>query len=215
MTYTTYPSTAQAHRNADMAVHAVGLLLILSAGSVLLINAYARLETALFLAVVVYVLCALVSNLASWAYHFAPLHDRRMVLRRIDHAAIYPSICGTFTPFFVQAGTTWTMTLLWLCWGLTILAVWNKIANETIKSKWSTASYLGLGAIGLSAMPDMTTVPAATLWCIVAGAASYVIGTVFYARKTVPFRYAIWHTCVNIGGIFMFAGIWLALFADK
>ncbi len=214
MTYTTFPSTAQAHRSADMAVHAVGLLLILSAGSVLVINAYARLETALFLAVVVYVLCALVSNLASWAYHFAPWHDRRMVLRRIDHAAIYPSICGTFTPFFVQAGTAWTMTLLWLCWGLTIVAVWNKIANETIKSKWSTASYLGLGAIGLSAMPDMTTVPVATLWCIVAGAASYVIGTVFYARKTMPFRYAIWHSCVNIGGIFMFAGIWLALFSD-
>jgi hemolysin III len=160
----------------------------------------------------VYVLCALASNLASCAYHFLPWHHRRVFLRRIDHAAIYPSISGTFTPFFVQAGTPWTLALLVICWGLTAVAIWNKVTNETIKSRWSTASYLALGAIGLSALPDLTNVPVATLWCIIAGALSYVIGTMFYARKSMPFRYAVWHSCVNFGGIFMFAGVWLALF---
>jgi hemolysin III len=58
----------------------------------------------------------------------------------------------------------------------------------------------------------MTTVPLATLWCILTGALCYVIGTVFYARITMPYRYAIWHAWVNFGGIAMFAGIWLALF---
>jgi hemolysin III len=27
-----------------------------------------------------------------------------------------------------------------------------------------------------------------------------------------PFRYAIWHSWVALGGMLMFAGIWLALF---
>jgi hemolysin III len=104
------------------------------------------------------------------------------------------------------------MTLLWLCWGLTAIAVWNKITNPTVKSRWSTASYLGLGALGLSALPDMTEVPVTTLWCILTGAACYVIGTAFYARKSMAFRYAIWHMCVNFDGIAMFAGIWIARF---
>ena len=214
MTQTTYPSLVLSHRRADMVVHAIGLVLILSAGGLLVSKSYINLQGGLVVAVAVYVLCALASNLASCAYHFSGLHQNRKLLRRIDHAAIYPSICGTFTPFFVLAGTTWTMTLLWVCWGLTAVAVWNKITNETVKSRWSTASYLGLGAIGLSAIPDLTSVPIATLWCIVGGAACYVIGTVFYAQKALPFRYAIWHTWVNFGGIMMFAGIWMALFTQ-
>ncbi|WP_419737729.1 PAQR family membrane homeostasis protein TrhA [Ruegeria sp.] len=155
MTETTYPSPVQSHRHADIAVHAIGLLAILTAGGLLLFKSILGLEPKLVLAVSVYVLCALSSNLASLAYHFSTWHQGRTLLRRIDHAAIYPSISGTFTPFFVLAGTTWTMALLWICWGLTAVAVWNKITNETVKSRWSTASYLGLGAIGLSALPDV------------------------------------------------------------
>lgn len=211
MTDTTFPSPVHSHRHADLAVHAIGFVAILTAGGFLVSKSILGLDPMLVLAVLVYVLCALASNLASLAYHFSTWHHRRKLLRRIDHAAIYPSISGTFTPFFVLAGTTWTMALLWICWGLTVLAVRNKITNETVKSRWSTASYLGLGAIGLSALPDLTHLPVATLWCILAGSAAYVVGTVFYARKSMPYRYAVWHKWVNIGGALMFAGIWIAL----
>ncbi|MBO9453427.1 hemolysin III family protein [Tropicibacter sp. R16_0] len=214
MTETTYPSPIPSHRQADVAVHAIGLMAILAAGGLLVSKSITGLEPKLVLAVVVYVICALTSNLASAAYHFSRWHPRRKLLRRIDHAAIYSSISGTFTPFFVLAGTTWTLALLWICWGLTAVAVWNKITNETVKSRWSTASYLGLGAIGLSALPDLTNVPITALWCILAGSAAYVIGTVFYARKTMPYRYAVWHAWVNVGGALMFAGIWIALSAQ-
>ncbi|MFT4959542.1 MAG: hemolysin III [Paracoccaceae bacterium] len=212
MTASTYPSPDLAHRRADLAVHIIGLVLILTAGGLLIAKSVYSLENKLIFAVVLYVLCALVSNVASSAYHFSPWHGRRQLLRRIDHAAIYLSISGTFTPFLVQAGTAWTLTLLWVSWGLTALAIWNKITNETVKSRWSTASYLGLGAVGLCALPDLTTVPVETLWCIIGGAACYVIGTAFYVRKTMPFRYAAWHTWVSFGGILMFAGVWMAMF---
>ena len=207
-----YPSHNSAHRRGDMAVHALGLALILSAGGWLIWKAAMSLEVKLVVAVAVYVLCALISNLASWAYHFAPLHARRVLLRRIDHAAIYPSISGTFTPFFVLAGTGWTLTLLVICWTLTVLAIWKKLTDVNVKSRWSTASYLGLGAIGLCALPDMRDIPIATLYCIIAGSICYVIGTAFYVRASMPYRYAIWHLWVNFGGIAMFIGIWLALF---
>jgi hemolysin III len=212
MTAPNYPSADLSHRRADMAAHVVGLVLILGAGGVLIRTAAQQLAQPQLIAVMIYVLCALVSNLASWAYHFLPWHTWRTLLRRIDHAAIYPSISGSFTPFFVQANTSWTISLLWVCWALTAVAVLNKIANKTVQSRWSTASYLALGAIGLSALPDLGDVPAVTFWCITGGALCYVAGTAFYARKTMPLRYAIWHSWVNAGGILMFAGIWLSLF---
>ena len=195
MTATTFPSTALPHRRADMAVHAIGTTMILGAGGALLWQGAGVLSAGLLAAAGVYVLAALASNLASWTYHFAPWHGRRVLLRRIDHAAIYPSITGTFTPFFVLAGTSWTYVLMALCWGLTSLAMWHKITHVEVKTKWSTASYLGLGALGLGALPDLMGVPVATLWCILGGSACYVIGTMFYARKSMPFRYAIWHMC--------------------
>ncbi|MGR3622594.1 PAQR family membrane homeostasis protein TrhA [Pseudophaeobacter sp.] len=212
MTATTYPSPIPSHRHADMAVHAFGLSLILAAAGLLAFTATATLDHRLILALGVYILSVLASNLASWCYHFGPWHDRRLLLRRIDHAVIYPSITGTFTPFFVLAGTSWTMTLLWLCWGLTALAIWHKITHVTVKTRWSTASYIGLGALGMTALPDLTGVPEITRWCMIAGTSCYMIGRVFYSRKTLPYRYSIWHLWVNFGGILMFAGIWVALF---
>lgn len=212
MTAETYPSPNLSHRRADIAVHGIGLVLILTAGGVLMSKAIGSLESKMVLAITIYILSALTSNIASCAYHFAPLHQHRKLLRRIDHAAIYPSITGTFTPFFVQADTNWTLTLLFISWGLTAVAIWKKITHETVKTRWSTASYLGLGAVGMCALPDLTNVPVSTLWCIISGSTCYVIGTAFYIRKTMPFRYSIWHTWVNFGGILMFMGIWIALF---
>ena len=212
MTDVNFPSVNPMHRRADMAVHVFGLALIIFAGTALIAKASVQLATPQVIAVLVYVLCALVSNLASWAYHFLPMHALRTKLRRIDHAAIYPSIAGTFTPFFVNAGTPWTIFLLCLSWALSAVAIWNKVTNPEVKSSWSTASYLALGAIGLCALPDLTTVPWVTVWCVLAGAFSYVVGTAFYARRSMPLRYAIWHIFVNIGGILMFTGIWFAYF---
>ena len=164
------------------------------------------------ISVIVYVLAALASNLASWAYHFAPWHDRRTLLRRIDHAAIYPSITATFTPFFVLAGTPWTLFLLAVSWSLTVAAICAKLMQSEVKAKWSTASYLGLGAIGLAALPDLQGTPIETRNCVLAGALAYVIGTAFYARKSLPYRYAIWHAWVNVGAIAMLTALWFALF---
>lgn len=210
---TTFPSPRLAYRRADLAVHLVGLALIIGAGGALLLRSVHTLGAGLIAAVVIYLLCALASNLASTAYHFAPWHARRQMLRRLDHAAIYLSITGTFTPFLMVVGTPWTIGLLALCWVLTVVAIWNKLCNPSVKSRWSTASYLGLGALGLCALPQMGDVPVGALWLIVGGAAAYVAGTAVYVRKSIPFRYAIWHAFVDVGAVFMFLGIWLALFS--
>lgn len=214
MSDTTFPSPDPAHRRADIAVHAIGLTLAVIAGGILIAKTMVTHPAGLVLAVVVYVICGIVSNLASWAYHFGPWHSQRVLLRRVDHAAIYTSITGTFTPFLVMISTPWSLALLMLMWGLTAVAMWNKITNPVVKSRWSTASYLALGAIGLTTLPALFAMHGGVIWCVAAGALAYVAGTVFYARKTLPYRYAIWHSFVNLGAIAMFVGIWLALFGQ-
>ena len=134
-------------------------------------------------------------------------HDQAIERKKLEHQQEIIAI-----PFFVLAGTPWTLFLLALCWALTGLAIWHKLTHPAVKSKWSTSSYLGLGAIGLAALPDLTGTPLATLWCILAGSLAYVIGTVFYTRRTLPYRYAIWHGWVNVGAIAMLTGLWLAVF---
>ncbi|MEM1303129.1 MAG: hemolysin III family protein [Pseudomonadota bacterium] len=217
MTYTApitdepnYPSGNPAFRRADFAVHAIGLTLILIAGPALIATTAAQHATPVTIGAILYVAAALASNLASWAYHFAPWHAQRTLLRRIDHAAIYSSISGTFTPFFLLSSAAWPKVLLWLCWGLAGTAALHKITATQVKSRWSTASYLALGALGLTALPYMGDLPIAVLYCILLGAVFYVVGTGFYARRAQPYRYAIWHGFVNLGAMAMFAGVWIA-----
>lgn len=208
-----YPSPIQSHRRADMYVHAFGFIATVVAGGILMWQAVLNLPATLIAACSVYVLCALISNQASCAYHFLPWHHRRKLLRRIDHSAIYLSIVGTFTPILVHASTPRTLAVLALTWALALVAIWAKITNENVKGRWSTASYLALGLIGLSALPDLGNVPQNAVWLILAGSCSFAIGTVFYSRKTLPFRYSIWHSWVSIGGMMMFAGIWMVVFS--
>ncbi|MEC9310733.1 MAG: hemolysin, partial [Pseudomonadota bacterium] len=77
MTDTTFPSPVHSHRHADLAVHAIGFVAILTAGGLLVSKSLLGLDPMLVLAVLVYVLCALASNLASLAYHFSTWHHRR------------------------------------------------------------------------------------------------------------------------------------------
>lgn len=207
MSESNYPSPIAAHRRADQIVHAVGFVAIVLGGALLL----GRLEGAALAAAFVYALCILASNLASMAYHFLPRPAWRVRLRRVDHAMIYFSIVGTFTPVFVAFGGRMTFVLLVLCWALALAGAAHKVFGAQVKSRWSTASYLALGALGLMAFPTLHGVPRATVLFVLGGAVAYVIGSAVYSRKTIPYRYAIWHVFVNLGGMLMFLGIWCAL----
>ena len=121
-------------------------------------------------------------------YHLSPFHEWRLVLRRIDHAAIYLTIAGTFTPLFVLADTEFSLLLLSIVWGLAIPAMLYKIVGSNLDSRWSLVSYLGLGWMGILAVPDlMEILPVLSLWAMLAGGVFYSLGTIFYARKALPF----------------------------
>lgn len=207
-----YPSTVKSHRIADFIVHLIGLFGTIIGGGALLLNISAIQSPSVIMAVAIYLPCVAISFLASLAYHFLPQHHWRVWLRRVDHAAIYPFIAGTFTPLLIFIGTDYSRYILIAVWVLAIPAALYKIFGSVIEPKWSLWSYLGLGWMGLIALPDFIEyLPPSALIAICCGGVSYTIGTFFYSRKTMAYRYATWHFFGFLGGTSFFVAIWLSL----
>lgn len=208
-----YPSPTIQERYADGVVHVIGLAAVLAGCLVLLFYTTLRFEAPLVVACGIYALSMAASFGTSASYHLLPQHHWRSILRRLDHAAIYALIAGTFTPLLILAGTTTAYIVLGAVWILAIPAMLYKIMGEHIEPRWSLASYIGLGWIGVIALPDFSSVlPLSALIAIFAGGFFYSFGTIIYRRKQQSYRYSIWHAFVVLGTGSFFAAIWISLF---
>ncbi|MEP0391313.1 MAG: hemolysin III family protein [Erythrobacter sp.] len=207
-----FPSKRPEERKADFVIHALSLAFILPVSGLFIYWAWERGTMPLILATIGYAIAALSSISVSFAYHLLPRHDLRSVLRRWDHAAIYGVIAGTFSPLLIMAGTQSAHAILVVIWALALFGFIFKLAASDMDPRWSVFSYLGLGALGLLAMPDFwRELPVLTTVAIGAGALFYTIGTWFYRQKERAFRYPIWHTWGTLGGLSLCASIGIAL----
>lgn len=80
----------------------------------------------------------------------------RRWMRRLDHAAIYLLIAGTYTPFALLAlSGAWRWTILAIVWGGAILAILLKVAWVD-SPKWLAAAIgIALGWVGVVALPQI------------------------------------------------------------
>jgi len=207
-----YPSKQLGERKADFAIHALSLVFLLPAGVLLIGEALAKADPLLLTAVIGYVFAALVSISISFAYHLLPRHDLRASLRKWDHAAIYVVIAGGFGPLLVVCNTWSGYAILAVLWVFASGGVAFKLLGANPDSKWSLISYLGMGWFALVALPDFTAgLPKLSLALIASGGIFYTIGTLFYRRRAMLYRYPIWHAFGTLGGLSFFASIWLAV----
>jgi len=122
----------------------------------------------------------------SAAYHRITWSPRvRPWMRRLDHAAIYALIAGTYTP----------VGLLMLEGRLQVLVlsvVWTGAAVATLLKlawvdgpKWiSAAIAIALGWVGIVAMPELLRTGGVTpVALIAAGGVAYTLGAIVYARQ--------------------------------
>ncbi|MEL7197394.1 MAG: hemolysin III family protein [Pseudomonadota bacterium] len=207
-----FPSPTAPERTADFIIHAVSLVGFAIASVFLISTIWGGGNTALVVAVGIYATAALFSISISFAYHLLPRHDLRPLLRRWDHAAIYPVIAGTFTPLLITAGTLYAHVILAIIWVFAGIGIAFKVVTSDMDSRWSLVSYLGLGWFALFALPSFwSELPRFSTYAIAAGGLFYTIGTLFYRRKGMPYRYPIWHGFGTLGGTSLFAAIWVAV----
>jgi hemolysin III len=159
-------------------------------------------------AVGVYGACLVLMFLASAAYNMASPR-RRPLLRRLDHAAIFLMIAGSYTPFTTQRLTgAWAWGMTTAVWTLALGAAAVKLFAPGLGKRVWVAIYLALGWIVVIAIkPLLADVSAAALIMLLAGGLVYSLGVIVYLKKNLPFRRAIWHGFVTAAAATHFAAI--------
>ena len=128
---------------ADGTIHVLGLGFAIPA--TILLTTYAASQGEQLTPTLVYAACFVLSLLASAIYHLLPFDRTRALLGRIDHAAIYFKIAGTYTPFVVLIGTGFAYGILAVVWALAIIGAVAKLSFWSTESKASLYLYLGMG----------------------------------------------------------------------
>jgi hemolysin III len=187
---------------ADGVVHTVGLVLAIGAGSVLL--AFAGFVTAPreFPALVIYVVSLLVVLGVSMAFNLTPfLSPARRVLARLDQAAIFFFIAGTYTPFLALIGHTPAGLLLGaIVWGGATLGMLLKLIVPHRFGRSAVVVYLAVGWSGVLVFQSLAaTLPPHVLALMVIGGALYSVGLIFHLWERLSFQNAVWHGFVVAG----------------
>lgn len=135
----------------------------------------------------------------SAAYHWLPPGATKDLLRRLDHAAIFLFIAGTYTPFMLggmaEQGGYW---ILGLVWAVAVVGTVAKCANRLTHPVLSTGLYLGLGWLSVFILePLMSALPTEGLALIVSGGVLYTLGAVvFHFDDRIRYGHFIWHLLV-------------------
>jgi hemolysin III len=188
------------HRRADAAVHVVGLLAVLAACLLLASRAAHRPEPLAAAAFGLYALGLVASFTCSAAYNMATPGPRRALLRRLDHAAIFLLIAGTYTPIMALAVGGWTgFALLLFVWTGALLGGAIKLAAPARFERVAIAAYLLLGWVGVIAlMPLLRALSSWQLGLLLLGGLIYSLGVIAHVSKTLPYNIAIWHALVLV-----------------
>jgi hemolysin III len=186
---------------ADGIVHGIGVFSGLIAVTVLIVLAAVFASAAKVALVSVYAAGLLAMLGFSAAYNLWPVSQRKWVLRRFDHSAIYVLIAATYTPVFAQlADHVFALSLLAGVWSVAIAGIVLKLFFPGRFDRVSVGLYLAMGWSGLIAYDaGLSSLPQLALWLIVAGGLLYSFGVIFHAWQRLRFQNAIWHCFVLLG----------------
>jgi len=145
---------------------------------------------------------ALAMFVTSVIYHWERDPGRKVAFRKLDHAAIYLLIAGTYTPVALLAlrGVRgWV--LFAVVWTLAVLGIVAKTTLGFRFPRLSTLLYLAMGWICILVIQPLSeTLTRAELIWLIGGGLVYTAGVPFYVWKSRRFMHAIWHLFV-LGGV--------------
>lgn len=191
--------------------HYAAFFAALGAGAVLIAAAP---DTRSMLASLIYTF-SLANLLGTSAFYHRPTWspEKRALIRKFDHIAIYVLIAGTITPICMLAvDKPLSTTLLWVIW---IVGVLGGVIKEFLWPKApkfvSAILFIAFGWVGAIAIPSLYRLNGIVPVILVAlGGLAYTLGAMAYAfRRPDPapetFGYhEIFHICVILAGILHF-----------
>jgi len=203
-----YPPYSRAERIADSTVHVLGIMASLIAVAALFIATRGTLSPGTLAATIIYSVALITMLTASGVYHMAAHTRFRPMLRRIDHAAIYVKIAGTYTPLAVLVGSASGYIILATVWLVAVVGAVRKLLAQRGKIPTSSLPYVALGWIGVILLfPLMKIAPTPALILIATGGLTYMGGVIFYNWQSLRYSTAIWHAFVLIATACFFGAI--------
>ncbi len=109
----------------------------------------------------------------------------RRWIRRLDHAAIFLLIAGTYTPFgLVALDGTWRVVVLAIVWSGALAAIVLKVAWIDAPRWVAAVVAVGLGWVGVFALPEIhRSVGMSPLALAAVGGLLYTAGGIIYALR--------------------------------
>lgn len=147
---------------------------------------------------------------ASATYHMVQVKDRALeIFRKVDHAAIYVLIAGTYTPFCVNAfDGFWKWGMLSIIWTLAVVGIVVKIFVIRAPRWLNAGIYIVMGWLSVTAIGEMlNALPAWVLVWMLVGGVTYTLGAVVYVTKIFNFVpgvfgfHEVWHIFVLLAAI--------------
>ncbi len=204
-----FPSYTLRERVADGCIHIVGVAASLVALTALLIIGVKSQTMLWAISLSIYGLAMVATFACSAGYHLIGRPKLKEVFRRLDHAAIFLMIAGTYTPFIlIKMNTPWGLGLLAVVWTMAVIGIAIKLFAPRFLEGLSTALYLVQGWAVIAAWePLMSAMPGRVLTLLMAGGVLYTIGVVFHLWERLPYQNAIWHGFVLSAASCHFAAV--------
>lgn len=200
---------------ANSISHGVGCVAALASVPVLVMVTHKLGSTINLVAACVFAATMVLMYFTSAFYHVLPAGRVKQVARKLDHAAIYLLIAGTYTPFTLGVlNGAWGWTIFGLIWSIAIFGL-LLMAFDRLNNPWlSNGLYLAMGWLVLIAIvPLISRMQLPGLLWLVSGGLAYSLGVAFYATDAkLRFGHFIWHLFVLAGTVcHFFAVLWYAV----
>lgn len=187
---------------ANTLSHALGLAGAVAALPMLIVAAAQRDSAAGIVGASLFGATAILLYLTSTLYHAVRPGRLKAWLNRMDHAAIYLFIAGSYMPFMLGVlYGAWGWALFGVVWGAATLGVLAKLLNRLKHPLWSTGLYVAMGWVAVvAAVPLVQRMAPEGLAWLVGGGLAYTLGAVvFLFDDRVRYAHFVWHLFVVAG----------------
>lgn len=206
-----------AERAVDAAIHAVAIAAALVGFVTLAWQMPWPPEGRVVAALGVYAMGLLAMLVASAAYNAVRGGPAKALLRRVDHAAIFVMIAGTYTPMMVLGlGGGAGLGMLAAVWAGALAGAALTLALGDRFERFAIAAYLALGWCGfvlIGRLWDVLTTASFAL--LLAGGMLYSFGVVSHMARRMRFHNALWHAMVMAGAACHFVVVLLLVRAAR
>ena len=183
---------------ANAITHGVGFLFALVALPVLVVVSYERSTTMGMLGTMIYAFSLLMMFSSSTVYHALHEPKAKLVMKKMDHIAIYFLIAGSYTFIILnRMMNEMGYTFLAVLWGMAIVGIWFKAKYAHRFNFFSTMIYIFMGYILLfQPLAFLTVLTRDGAMLLIAGGLFYTVGAIFYLWKSLVWGHTIWHLLV-------------------